>query len=88
MKNHFISTTIDIYTKLLTFSETSVKVKVSLAWTFFEILLTSVVTCKQGLLHRSKVMQHFQNYKCYDVDYFRKHFLQSNFDKVPIKEQP
>ena len=83
-------TTIDIYTKLLTFSETSIKVKVSLAWTFLQILLTSAVTCKQGLLHRSKVMQHFQNHKCYDADWdhFRKHFLQSNFGKVPVKEQP
>ena len=66
--NLFVLTTIDIYTKLLTFSETSIKVKVSLAWTFFQILLTSAVTCKQGLLHRSKVMQHFQNHKCYDAD--------------------
>ena len=66
--NLFVLTTIDIYTKLLTFSETSIKVKVSLAWTFLQILLTSAVTCKQGLLHRSKVMQHFQNHKCYDAD--------------------
>ena len=71
----FISITRDIYTKLLTFSENSVKMKVTSSWTLFVILLTSAVIFKQRFLHGREIMQYLQNFKCYDVDqsHFRKH---------------
>ena len=42
--------------------------------TFFQILLTSKVICKQRLLHEHKIGQYLQNWKCYDVyqGHFRK----------------
>ena len=64
----FISAARDIYTKLLTFSENSVKIKVTSAWTFFVSLFTSPVISQQRLLHGKEIMQHLQNFKCYDVD--------------------
>ena len=45
----FIPATGDIYTKLLTFAESSRKIKVTLLWTLFVILLTSAVVYKQRL---------------------------------------
>ena len=60
-----ISTTGDIYSKLLTFSKSSVKRKVKSASTFFVILLTSAV-CKQRLLLGNEIVLYFQNYKYFD----------------------
>ena len=42
------------FAKLLSVSEDSIKIKVSLHWTLFVILLTSAVICKQRLLHRKE----------------------------------
>ena len=42
----FISITRRIFTKLLAISESSVKIKVRLHWTFVVILLTSAVICE------------------------------------------
>ena len=61
-----ISTTGDIYAKLLTFSKSSVKRKVKSASTFFVILLTSAVICKQRLLLGNEIVLYFQNYKYFD----------------------
>ena len=74
-----ISTTRDIYTKLLTFSESSAKIKVRSGWTFFVILLMLAVICKQRLLRGNEILQSFRNYKCYDVEreHFRKHLRSS-----------
>ena len=58
----------DIYGKMLIFYEISVKIKVRLPWTFIIILITSALTCKQRLLHGNKIVQYFQNYKCYGID--------------------
>ena len=55
----FISTTRDIYTKLLTFSESSVNIKVTPRWAFFVILFTPAAINRQRLLHGNKVMQDF-----------------------------
>ena len=46
--------------KLLTFSESSWKIKVRLGLTFFVILLTIAVTYKQRLLHGSKICSIFK----------------------------
>ena len=61
-----ISTTVDIYSKLLTLSKSSVKRKVKSASTFFVILLTSAVICKQRLLLGNEIVLYFQNYKYFD----------------------
>ena len=72
LKTFFVSTTRDIYTKLLTFSGSSAKINVRSGWTFFVILLMSAVIWKQRLLRRNEILQYFRNYKCYDVE--REHF--------------
>ena len=46
--------------KLLTFSESSWKIKVRLGLTFFVILFTIAVTYKQRLLHGSKICSIFK----------------------------
>ena len=46
----FISSTRRIFTKLLSISESSIKIKVSSNWALFLFLLTSAVICKQRLL--------------------------------------
>lgn len=46
--------------KLLTFSESSWKIKVRLGLTFFVILLTIAVTYKQRLLHGNKICSIFK----------------------------
>ena len=56
----FISATRDIYTKLLIFSESPVKIEVSSARTFFVILLTSAVICKQRFWMETKLCNIFK----------------------------
>ena len=62
-------------TVLLTFSKSSVKIKIRLRGTYFVILLTSSVISKQKPFHGNEIVQYFQNYRCYEIDqdYFRKH---------------
>ena len=64
------------------------KLKVKSPWAFFVILRMSAVICKQRPLRGNKIVQYFQNYKCYDVDrhHFRKHSIK--FYKVHEKERP
>ena len=42
--------------------------------TFYVILLTSVVICKQRLLHGKEIVEFFPSYQYYNIDreYFRK----------------
>ena len=63
-----------IFTKLSAFSESSIKIKLRLHWTFFVILLTLAVICKQKLLHRIKIVQYLRNCKNCNTgqDGFRK----------------
>ena len=78
----FISSTRRIFTKLLSVSESSTKIKVRSHRTLFVILLTSVVICKQIHLHGNEIVEYLQNCACYNVgqDHFRK------FCKVHEKE--
>ena len=64
-----------IFTKLLAVSESLIKTKVKLLWTFSVILLTSAVICKERPFHGNEIVQYFQNYKYYDVgqDHFSKY---------------
>ena len=62
-----ISSTKRIFTKLLSFSESSIKIKVRSHWAHFLILLTSAVICKQCLCG-NEIVQYLQNCKCYNVD--------------------
>ena len=55
----FIATTRDICTKLLTSSESSMKIKFMSAKAFFVILLTSAVISKHRLLHGNEIVQYF-----------------------------
>ena len=57
----FISRTKQIYAKTLTVSENAFKTKVMSPWAPFEILLTSVVICKQIILHENEIVQYLQN---------------------------
>ena len=70
----FISKTKQIYTKILTFSKSTFKIKKMLAWILFGILLTSAVICKQKFLHENEIVQYLQNYKYKNVNqsHFRK----------------
>ena len=70
----FILRTRHIFRKLLSVSESSIKIKVRLHWALFLIFLTSAVICKQRLLHRNELVQYLQNCKSYNVDqdHFRK----------------
>ena len=61
----FVSTARDNYTKL---SRLAVRSRM----TFLIILLTSVVVCKQRLLHGNIITQYFQNCKYYGI--YRDHF--------------
>ena len=54
----FISITRRIFTKLLAISESSIKIRVRLHWTFVVILLTSAVICEQRLLQGSEIVQY------------------------------
>ena len=63
----FISATRRNFRKLLSVSESSIKVKVRLHWTLLLTLLTSVVICKQRLLHGNEIVQYLQSWKCYNV---------------------
>ena len=63
----FLSSTKLIFTKLLSFSESSIKIKVRLTLGTFPNF-TSAVICKQRLLYGNEIMQFLQNCKCYDVD--------------------
>ena len=58
----FVSWSWRILKKLLAVSESSVKIKVRLPWTFFVIFLTSAVICKQRILHGKEIVQYLQNY--------------------------
>ena len=58
----FVSWSWRILKKLLAVSESSVKIKVRLPWTFFVIFLTSAVICKQRILHGNEIAQYLQNY--------------------------
>ena len=45
------------------------KIKLTLPWTVFEILLMSAaVICIWKVLHGKKIVQYLQNYKCHKVD--------------------
>ena len=70
----FISKTKQIYTKILTFSKSTFKIKKMLAWILFGILFTSAVICKQKFLHENEIVQDLQNYKYENVNqsHFRK----------------
>ena len=70
----FILSTTHIFTKLLTVSESSIKIEVRSDLTLFVILLISAVICKQKLLDGNEIVQYLQNCKCYNVgqDGFRK----------------
>ena len=48
--------------------------KVMSPWTLFEVLVTSVVICKQRLLHENEIVQYLENFKYQDVNqgHFRK----------------
>ena len=52
----FISSTKRIFTKLLSVSERSIKIKVRSHWALFLILLTLAVICRQRLLHGSEIV--------------------------------
>ena len=54
----FISSTRYIFTKLLTVSKISIKIKIMLPQALFVIQLTSAVLCKQRFLHRKKFVQY------------------------------
>ena len=70
----FILSTRHIFTKLVTVSESSIKIEVRSDLALFVILLISAVICKQKLLDRNEIVQYLQNSKCYNVDQdgFRK----------------
>ena len=55
-------------------SERTLKLKVRLRWTVFEILLTSAIICIQRFLHENENFQYLQNYKFHELDkgYSRK----------------
>ena len=63
----FILNTRNIFTKLLGISESSIQEDVMLHEIIFDASLTSAVTCKQILLHGSKIVQYLQNSKFYNV---------------------
>ena len=56
----FISSTKRIFTKLLSVSESSVKVKVGSHWAHFLILLTSAVICKQQIYMEMRLCNIFK----------------------------
>ena len=64
----FISSTRRIFTKLLSVSESLIKIKVRLHQPLFLILLTSAVICKQRLLYGNEILRYLQNCKCYKVE--------------------
>ena len=55
-------------------SERTFKIKVSLRWTVFEILLTLAIIFIQKVLHGNEIVQYLQNYKRHEFDqgYSRK----------------
>ena len=57
----FISRPQQIYAKTLTISENAFKMKVMSAWTLFELLLTSGLTCKQRLLQETRLCNIFRD---------------------------
>lgn len=75
----FVLTTTDIFTKLLTFSESSVEINVRLSQTFYVIFLSSAVICKQRFWHGNDIdCGIFLKLKMiWHGDHFRKH-LQSS----------
>ena len=54
--------------KTLTVSESTFKIVVMSPQALFEILLTTVVICKQRFLHENEIVQYLQNYKFQDVN--------------------
>ena len=73
--NVFLSQILNAFSKkLLSASESSIKIMVRAHWGLFVILLTSAIICKQRLLHGKKIIKYFQNCKCYNngQDHFRK----------------
>ena len=56
----FISTTRDIYTKLLKFSESPVKIKARSLWTFLVTLLTSAVTSNSRYCIKRRMCNNFK----------------------------
>ena len=62
----FISRTKQNYTKPLTasihaVSETALKIKVLLPWTFFKFLISSLIICQQKLLHEKEIVEYLKN---------------------------
>lgn len=58
-----ISRTKQNYKKILTASESTLKINIMIVWTPFEILLISAVICKQKLLHKKEIV-------LYDWDHY------------------
>ena len=56
----FIPTTSDIYTKMLYFSENSVKIKVKLHWEFFITFLMSAIICKSRFCLETRLSNFFK----------------------------
>ena len=65
-----------IYLKSLIPYESELKIKVTPSRTFFLILLTSAVICKQRLLHKNEIVQYLQNYSCFVFD--QSHFKEAS----------
>ena len=67
-----ISSTKRIFTKLLSVSKSSIRIKVRSHWEL--ILFTSAVICKQRFLYGNEIAQYHQNCKYYNVEqnHFRK----------------
>ena len=74
LRMFFILSTRRIFPKLVAISEILIKIKVKLHEALFIILLISAIICEQRLLHGNKIVQYFQNCKCYNVgpEHFRK----------------
>ena len=70
----FVSSSRRIFTKLLSVSESSIKIEFRSHHTLFLILLTPAVTCKERLFYGNNTVQHVQNCQCYNVeqDHYRK----------------
>ena len=68
-----ISSTKRIFTKLLSVSKSSIRIKVGHIGHFL-ILFTSAVICKQRFLYGNEIAQYHQNCKYYNVEqnHFRK----------------
>ena len=61
-------------TKLITNSESTIKIKARSPWELFLNLRTLAVTYKQRFLHRNETVQYLENYKRYHLNqcHYRK----------------